>query len=179
MYIPRSHFLRWGWVFLERTQFLSWIQFTTHFIDFFVVKTKHSVGSSGNVILTRQTCGQRSSRAAKSNRRALENNFPERICYMFFIPEWMRSRSVPFLGTCEKRYAAQCQMPIFCTGETCFFSEVVGFIYYIDSYIQTYFECKQYTIRTHFTSLNQAISNLALSPWIVRLFMASCPQKQK
>jgi len=27
-------FSRWGWIFLERTQILSGIQFTTHFIDF-------------------------------------------------------------------------------------------------------------------------------------------------
>jgi len=32
--------LRWGWVFLERTRILSGIQFTTHFIEFFVVETK-------------------------------------------------------------------------------------------------------------------------------------------
>jgi len=58
-----------GWVFLERTRILSGIQFTTHFIDFFVVETKRFVGSTVNVILARQTCGQRSSRAAESKRR--------------------------------------------------------------------------------------------------------------
>jgi hypothetical protein len=73
--------LRWGWVFLERTQILIGIQFTTHFIKKFVVETKRFVGSFVNVILTRQTCGQRSSRAAESKRRALGNN-SERICYM-------------------------------------------------------------------------------------------------
>jgi len=31
---------------------------------------------------------------------------------------------VHFLGTCEKRTAAQCQIPIFSAGETRFFSEV-------------------------------------------------------
>jgi len=75
--------LRWGWVFLERTRILSAIQFTTHFIRIFVVETKRSVGSFVNVILTRQTCGQRWNRAAESKRRALGNYFPERICYMF------------------------------------------------------------------------------------------------
>jgi len=63
--------LRWGWVFLERTRILSGIQFTTHFIDFFVVETKRFVSSTVNVILTRQTCGQRSSRAAESKRPAI------------------------------------------------------------------------------------------------------------
>jgi len=28
-------FLRWGWVFLKRTRFLSGIQFKTHFIEYF------------------------------------------------------------------------------------------------------------------------------------------------
>ena len=41
--------------------------------------------SSFNVILMRQTCGQRSSRAAESKRRALGNYFSERICYMFLM----------------------------------------------------------------------------------------------
>jgi len=68
-------FLRWGWVFLERTRILSGIQFLTHFIDFLVVETKRFVCSSSNVILTRQTCGQRSSMAAESVRRALGSYF--------------------------------------------------------------------------------------------------------
>ena len=76
---------RWGWVFLERTQILSKIQFTTHFIEIFVVETKRFVVSSVNMILTRQTCGQRSSRAAESKRRVLGNYFPEWICYMFLM----------------------------------------------------------------------------------------------
>jgi len=46
--------LRWGWVFLERTRILSGIQFTTHFIEIFVVETKRFVGSFSNVILTRK-----------------------------------------------------------------------------------------------------------------------------
>ena len=66
---------RWGWVFLERTRILSGIQFTTHFIESFVVETKRFVSSFVNVILTRQTCGQRSSRPAESKRRALGNYF--------------------------------------------------------------------------------------------------------
>jgi len=77
--------LRWGWVFLERRRILSGIQFTTHLIEFFVVETKRFVGSFSNVILTRQTCGQRSSRAAESKRRAPGNYFCEWICYMFLI----------------------------------------------------------------------------------------------
>jgi len=77
--------LRWGWVFLERTRILSGIQFTTHFIEIFVVETKRFVGSFVHVILTRQTCGQRSSKAAESKRQALGNYFSKRICNMFRV----------------------------------------------------------------------------------------------
>ena len=77
--------LRWGWVFLERTRILSGIQFTTYFIESFVVETKRFVGSFVHVILMRQTCSQRSSRAAESKRRAIGNYFSERICYLFLI----------------------------------------------------------------------------------------------
>ena len=60
-----------GAVFLERTQILSIIKFTTHFIEILIVETKRFVGSTVNMILTRQTCGQRSSKAAGGKRRAL------------------------------------------------------------------------------------------------------------
>ena len=89
--------VRWGWVFDERTQILSGIQFTTYLIEFFVVETKRFVGSSVNVILTRQTCGQRSSRAAESKRRALGNCFSERIYYRFLISKCRRNCD---LGLC-------------------------------------------------------------------------------
>ena len=55
---------------------------------FFVVETKRFVSSTVNVILMRQTCGQRSSRAAESKRRALGNYFSERICYMLLISKY-------------------------------------------------------------------------------------------
>jgi len=89
--------LRWGWVFLIRTQILSGIQFTTHFIEFFVVETKWFVVSFVNMVLMRQTCGQRSSRSAESNRRALGNCFSERICYMFQTSKFRRDWD---LGLC-------------------------------------------------------------------------------
>jgi len=79
----KSQILRWCGVFLE--QILSKYQFKMHFIEIFVVETKQFVGSFVIVILPRQTCGQRSSRAAESKRRALGNLFPERICNMFLI----------------------------------------------------------------------------------------------
>ena len=81
-----AHPERWGWVFNERrTRILSGIQFTTYFIEFFVVETKRFVCSFVNVTLTRQTCGQRSSRGAESKRRVTGNYLSERICYMFLI----------------------------------------------------------------------------------------------
>ena len=63
----------------------------------FVVEMKWFVCSTVNVILTRQTCGQRSSRAAESKRRALGNCFSERICYKFLIS---KCRGVWDLGLC-------------------------------------------------------------------------------
>jgi len=78
----------WGWVFFERTRILSEIQFTTYFIEIFAMETKRLVGSFVNVILTRQTCNQRSSRAAECKRWALGNDFSVRICYMFLISKF-------------------------------------------------------------------------------------------
>jgi len=39
-YYAFEEILGWGWVFLERTRFLSGIQFITHFIEYVVVETK-------------------------------------------------------------------------------------------------------------------------------------------
>ena len=88
---------RWGWVFVERTWILGGIQFTTHFIEIFVVETKQLVGSFANVILTRQTCGQRSSRAVESKRQTKEIYFSERICYMSTISKYRGDQN---LGLC-------------------------------------------------------------------------------
>ena len=73
--VLRPALLRWGWVLLKRTRILSGIQLTAYFIEIFVVETKRFVSSFVNVTLTRQTCGQRSSRAAESKRRAIGNYF--------------------------------------------------------------------------------------------------------
>jgi len=61
------------------------------------VETKWFVGSFVNVILTRQTCGQRSSRAAESKHRALGNYFSERICYVSLTSKCRGDRD---LGLC-------------------------------------------------------------------------------
>jgi len=65
---------------------------------FFVVETKRFVGSFVNVILTWQTCGQRSSRAAESKRRALQNYLSERICHMFLMSKCRKDQD---LGLCK------------------------------------------------------------------------------
>jgi len=79
--------------------------------NFFVMETKRFVGSTVNVMLTRQTCGQQSSKAAKSKRRALGNYVSGRICYMFLISKCKGSRSVYNFGTCVWRTEAQRRLP--------------------------------------------------------------------
>jgi len=86
MYINNKYLqLMWGWVFFERTRILSGIQFIKHFIEFIIAETKQFVSSNVNVIMTRQACGQRSSRTAGSKRRARENEFPKQTFYMFLM----------------------------------------------------------------------------------------------
>jgi len=76
---------RQGWVWFERTCIFSGIQFTKHFIEFVFVETNEVVRSDSNVILTRKTCGQRSSRVAGSKRRALAFCFSVRMWYVLLI----------------------------------------------------------------------------------------------
>jgi len=85
--VPTYFQLRWGWIFLERTQILSGIHFTRHFIELVLGETKQFVGSSVNVILTQQTCGQRSSRStsAGSKRETLAFYVSIRMWLMFQI----------------------------------------------------------------------------------------------
>ena len=98
--------LRWGWVFLERTRILSGIQFTKHFIENIGVKTKRFIGGDVNVILTRQTCGQRSSRAVLE--RSIEF-VHTKLVYVLRIKmlRRVRSRFVHNFGTCKKNAIAQ------------------------------------------------------------------------
>ena len=85
----------------------------------FVVETNRFVSSTVNVNLTRQTCGQCTSRAAESKRRALENHFSEWICYTFPMSEcreyWnlglctnsvLAKREPRSNGDCKKKYFA-------------------------------------------------------------------------
>jgi len=95
--LRNGQILRWGWVFLERTRILSGIQFTTYFIEIFVVETKRFVSSFVHVILTRQTCDKRSTRTAERKRRVIGNYFPERIYYAFLIS---KCRGDQYLGLC-------------------------------------------------------------------------------
>jgi len=68
------------------------------------METKRFVGGSVNMILTRQTCGQRSSRAVESKHQTLENYFYERICYMFLIS---KCRGDWYLVPCTFRVLAK------------------------------------------------------------------------
>jgi len=84
----RKALLRQGWVFSKRTCVFSGIQFIMYFIEFVVVETKQIVNSNSNVILTQQTCGQRSGMAAGGKRRALAFYFSGRIFYMFLMSKY-------------------------------------------------------------------------------------------
>jgi len=112
----------------------QWIQCTTHFIEFFVLETKHFVGSFVNVILTRQTCGQRSSRAAESKRRALGNYFPERICYIIQISKFRGDRH---LGLCTTSGLAFGEPMRMATSEEkkCFDAGKIGFFAHTSLFI--------------------------------------------
>ena len=103
--------LRWGWVFFERAQILSGIQFTRHFIESVVVETKPFASSNVNVILTWQTCGQRSSMSAGSKRRALAFYFCVQICYMFPI---LKCRRESDLGLCTTSVLVNGMPPRIC-----------------------------------------------------------------
>jgi len=99
---------RWGWLFLKQTQILGRFLFTRHFIEFVFVETKQFVGCNVNVILTRQTCGQRSSMSEGGKRRALAFYFPTRICYMLLVSKY---REVSNLDLCTTSVRAT-QMPL-------------------------------------------------------------------
>jgi len=92
-----SQFLLW-WVGISRTNVDSqWNPVYSAFHRIFVVETKRFVCIFVHVILARQTCGQRSSKAAESKRRALGNYCSERICYMFLVS---KCRGDADLGLC-------------------------------------------------------------------------------
>ena len=95
------HRVRQVLVLLKSTCVFSGIKFTRHFIEFVFVETKQIVSSNSNVILTQQTCGQRSGMAA--NLLYVPNVEIYRI---------VGSRSVHDFGTCKKNAFAQCRLPI-------------------------------------------------------------------
>jgi len=80
----------WGWVFLRRTQILSRFQFSRHFIEFFVDSKNFLFSSNSNVILTLQTCGQRSSMFGKQTPSA-RILVSKRMHYMFLISKCRES----------------------------------------------------------------------------------------
>ena len=119
--------LRWGWIFLERTRILSGIQFTTYFIEFSDVQTKPFVGSFVNLILTRQTCGQRSSRAAESKHWAPGMYFCERICYMFLVSKCREDWDLGLCPTSVLVFGEPRRSGDFRKKKTCFDAGKIGF----------------------------------------------------
>ena len=107
-------------MFLRRTHILSGIQFTTHFIEFFVVETKQFVSSFVNVILTRQTCGQRSSRAAESKCQTIGNYFSEQIYYVFLISKCRVDRDLGLYTTSILAFGEHQSDGKIRGGKTCF-----------------------------------------------------------
>jgi len=78
------------------------------FIEFIVAEMKQFVSSNPNVILKRQTCGQRSSMAAWIKLRALAFHFSIRFCSMFPISKFRREFD---LGLC-KTWVPAGKMPL-------------------------------------------------------------------
>ena len=107
-FLIHRHYLKQGWVFSKRTCVFRGIQVTRHFIEFVVVETKQIVGTNSNVILTRQTCGQRSGMAAVSKHRAIAFYFSVRIYYMFLMS---KCREKSDLGLCMTSVLAK-RMPM-------------------------------------------------------------------
>ena len=78
------------------------------------------------MILTRQTCGQRSSRAAKSKRKALGNYFPERIRYMYLISKCRGDRDLGLCTTSVLAFGKPMRNGDF-RKKTCFDAGKIGF----------------------------------------------------
>ena len=77
-------------------------KFTKHSIEFELVETNQLFGSNANVMLTQQTCGQRSGMAAVSKRRALAFYFPyesqsvaDSVCCRPHLDVGIAERSTP------------------------------------------------------------------------------------
>jgi len=75
-----------------------------HFIESVFVETNDLVRSGSNMILTRQTCGQHSSRVARSKRRALSWYLSVRIRHVFSIS---KCRGESGLGLCMSSILAK------------------------------------------------------------------------
>ena len=73
-----------------------------------LLETKQIVRSNSNVILGRQTCGQRSAMAVGGKRRALAFYFPVRIFYEFLMS---KCRGESDLGLCMTSVLAK-RMPL-------------------------------------------------------------------
>ena len=77
--------LRWGSVISRTNEDSQWNPVYKSFYRIRCWGTKQFISSNVYLILTWQTCGQRSSLSAGSKRRVLGNYFPVKICYVFLI----------------------------------------------------------------------------------------------
>ena len=102
----------------------QWNLVVQHFIKKKNVETKGFVGSFVHVILTQQTCSQRSSRAAESKRRALGNYFSGRICYMFLISKCRGDSGLGLCTTSGLAFKEPQRNDIFPASKHVFFPEV-------------------------------------------------------
>ena len=124
---PQELKLGVGYFSNVETQILIGIQFTRHFIEFVFVEMRQSVGSNSNVILTRQTCGQRSSMVAGSKHRTLSFYFPLRMRYIFPITRCKREWNLglwTFLVLDKRMRETQCHLPMNFTAKNVCISEV-------------------------------------------------------
>ena len=86
----------------------------------FVVETKRFVDSFVHVILTRQTCGQSSSRAAESKRQTTGNHFSERICYRFLKSKYWGDWDLGLCTTAGHAFGEPLRSGDFWGGKRCF-----------------------------------------------------------
>ena len=116
----------WGWVFLGTNADSQWIPVLQRISLKFLWWKQNDLSVVLYVILTRQTCGQRSSKTPEIKHLALGNYFFERICCMFLISKCRDHWDLGLhnFGTYAWRTTAQWQNPIFPASKHVFFPEV-------------------------------------------------------
>ena len=98
-YVPNFYFCEWrlikvGLGICQTNTDSLWDPVTKYFIEFVAVKTKKFVSSNVNMILTRQTCGQRSVNIPQRYEGIWANTWLNRWAFGWFIKElsWSHTR---------------------------------------------------------------------------------------